>query len=325
MKLVLRVTVAIFLFLTISSAAIGYFAIAKYQSSQINLIDDSLNSKVKALKASKEDSLTVAQYLAQVSSIPVTVDYVTEANVSTIISVEGPNFPKVPSSSLIKKAEVKATNDGPDFRIRVFAMPENEKLILVASLTTVNREVSNLTKDLVDFIIIIDLLAGFVAFLVFRRDGKLNQVSHLMAAQQLAMQRFLGDASHELRTPLTVIKGYVGLAQKTKDRDRIANYLEKSSVEIMRMESLINDLLFLAEVGERQEDNHAVVHLGVIIRDHLEVLEALQPDRPILSAIDGTLTINGDSKLIDRMIANIFSNIRRHTPADAPVSVSLDQ
>src|ERR1700693_1031039 len=111
MKLVLRVTVAIFLFLTISSAAIGYFAITKYQSSQINLIDDSLNSTVKALETSKEDPLTVAQYLAQVSSIPVTVDYVTSAGASTILTVVGPSYSKAPTPSVIKKAEKFAVND----------------------------------------------------------------------------------------------------------------------------------------------------------------------------------------------------------------------
>lgn len=325
MKLVLRVTVAIFLFLTISSAAIGYFAIEKYQSSQINLIDDSLDSKVSALKASKEDPLTVAQYLAQVSSIPVTIEYVTNAGVTTIITVEGPSFSKVLSASAINRAEKRAINDGSEFRIRAFEMPNDEELILVASLTTVDHEVSTLTKDLVGFIILVDLLAGFVAFLVFRRDGKLNQVSHLMAAQQVAMQRFLGDASHELRTPLTIIKGYVGLALKTNEPKKIENYLEKTSTEIVRMESLINDLLFLAEVGESQDGKLEVVQLGAIIRDHLEVLQALQPDRVITSHIDGSVTMKADSRLIDRLIGNIFSNIRRHTAVDVPVSIVLSQ
>ncbi len=325
MKLVLRVTVAIFLFLTISSAAIGYFAIDKYQSSQISLIDDSLDSKITALKASKEDPLTVAQYLAQVSAIPVTIDYVTENRVPTILSVTGPSFPKVPSALVIKKAEKAALNDGRDLRIRAFAIPNNGELIFIASLTAVNHDVAVLTKDLIWFIILVDFLAGFVAFLVFRRDGKLNQVSHLMAAQQVAMQRFLGDASHELRTPLTIIKGYVGLARSTNEPNRIENYLEKTSTEIVRMESLINDLLFLAEVGESQDDEPTLVHIGVLIRNHEEVLRALQPERVITSTIDDSVTLNADSKLIDRMIGNIFSNIRRHTPADAPVSISLTQ
>ena len=100
MKLVARVTLAIFLLLTLSSAAIGYFAISKYQTSQVNLVDDSLDSKIKALVSTKEDPLTVAQYLAQVSAIPVSVEYVNESGTVTVLTVSGPNIPSMPPAAL---------------------------------------------------------------------------------------------------------------------------------------------------------------------------------------------------------------------------------
>ena len=323
MRLVLRVTAAIFLLLTLSSAAIGYFAIAKYQSSQINLVDASLDAKIKALVSTKEDPLTVAQYLAQVSSIPVTVEYVTENGTVTVLTVSGPNIPKLPSTSLLAQARHEDVNDGADLRIRVFQMPNGKKLILAASLSTINSDVSNLTKDLVAFIIGIDLFASLVAFIVFRRDGKLNQVSHLMAQQQIAMQKFLGDASHELRTPLTVIKGYVDLARTSRDQEKLANYLGKSAHEILRMESIIQDLLFLAEVGENKAEEPAAVDLEQIVRDHVEVLQALQPNRVVSVDIHPSHVVQADPQLMERMIGNIFSNIRRHTPESAPVALYL--
>ena len=323
MRLVLRVTAAIFLLLTISSVAIGYFAITKYRSSQINLVDDSLNSKVKALVATKEDPLTVAQYLAQVSEIPATIEYVTESGLVTVLTVSGPAIPNLPNAATLLKARHIDMNDGANLRIRVFEMPNNQRLILAESLETINSEVSILTRDLVLFILGIDILASFVAFLVFRRDGKLNQVSHLMARQQLAMQKFLGDASHELRTPLTVIKGYVDLSRTTTDRTKQENYLAKTAKEIFRMESIIKDLLFLAEAGDTETDEVESVNLGAILRDHLEVLQALQPGRNVTTTIDSEVIIQANPKLIDRMVGNVFSNIRRHTPEGAPVSVSL--
>ena len=73
----------------------------------------------------------------------------------------------------------------------------------------------------------IDLLAGLFAFVYFRRDGKLNQVSRLIAEQRRAMQKFLGDASHELRTPLTVIKGSTELAQSATDAKKQTAYLAR--------------------------------------------------------------------------------------------------
>jgi signal transduction histidine kinase len=323
MKLVARVTLAIFLLLTFASAAIGYFAISKYQTSQINLVDDSLDSKIKALVATKEDPLTVAQYLAQVSAIPVSVEYVTDTGTVTVLTVLGPNVPTLPPATLLSQAKHVDVNFGKDLRIRVFQMPNAKKLILAASLATINSDVSNLTRDLVLFIICIDIFASFVAFIFFRRDGKLNQVSRLIAEQQRAMQKFLGDASHELRTPLTVIKGYVDLARKTADPSKHENYLEKSSSEILRMESIINDLLFLAEVGESASEERVPVNLSEKLSDHIEVMRALAPLRAISADLPEDIFYQADPKLIDRMIGNIFSNIRRHTPETASVAVSL--
>jgi signal transduction histidine kinase len=325
MRLVLRVTLAIFLFLTISSTAIGFFAITKYQSSQMNLIDDSLNSKIKELKATKEDPLTVAQYLAQVSSIPVSVVYLSDTGLTTVLTVSGPTIPSTLSSTLRLKARQSAVNEGRDLRIRTFQMSGNKELILAESTAVINADVATLTRELILFIFLVDLLAVLIAFLVFRRDGKLNQVSRLMEEQQRAMQKFLGDASHELRTPLTVIKGYVDLARATTDPERERGYLDKSAAQIFRMESIIQDLLFLAEVGESESGQIEVVELSPILRDHVEVLEALQPARSIALTVPAEITVQADRKLVDRAIANIFSNIRRHTPEDAPVQISLSK
>ena len=321
----IRVTALIFLFLTVSTSAIGYFAISKYKSSQINQVDGSLNSKIKALVSTKEDPLTVAQYLAQVSAIPVTVQFITETNRVTELTVSGPSVDSLPTATLMTRASHTDVNFGKDLRIRVFQMAGNQKLLVAESVTTINSDVSTLTRELIIFIVLIDGIAVLIAFIVFRRDGKLNQVSRLVAQQKNAMQNFLGDASHELRTPLTVIKGYVELARKSEDTTKVQGYLEKSSNEILRMESIIKDLLFLAEVGESREPAHNPVNLDLIIKGHVEVIQALNPERPVeyLSIEDSI--IYSDQALMDRMIGNLFSNIRRHTPEGAPVRVTLDR
>ena len=323
MRLVLRVTVAIFLFVTVSSALIGYFAIAKYQTSQINRVDDSLDSNIKELDSTKEDPLKVAQYLAQVSSIPLTVEYLSDTGLVTVLTINGPDFSGLPNSALLTKARHDAFNFGSDLRIRTFQMAGGKKLILGESRAVINKDVATLTRELLLFIFGIDIIAGLIAFLFFRRDGKLNQVSRLIEEQRRAMQQFLGDASHELRTPLTVVKGYVELAQATPEPEKKEVYLEKSAIQIFRMESMIKDLLFLAEVGEIKGDESEEVEISAILRDQVEVLQALQPSRDVSLEIESEVVITANTKSIERAIANIFSNIRRHTPEIAPVSVSI--
>lgn len=311
--------------LSISSSAIGFFAIFKYQTSQINIVDDSLNSKIHELVITKEDPLTVSLYLAQVSAIPVTIEYISDSGIVTVLTVSGPTIKGIPAKALLSRARHIDMNYGSDLRIRSLNLPNSKKLIIASSLSTINSDVKNLKQDLILFIIGVDLFAGLIAFLLFRRDGKLNQVSRLIEQQHMAMQKFLGDASHELRTPLTVIKGYVDLARKSTDSSKITNYLNKSAKEIFRMESLIQDLLFLAELGEPQNGPDEEVHLGNILKEHIEVLEALQPDREVSVQVAADDVVEADPRLMDRMIGNVFSNIRRHTLPDVSVKASINR
>lgn len=141
------------------------------------------------------------------------------------------------------------------------------------------------------------------------------------------MQEFLGDASHELRTPLTVIKGYLELlgrpdALQGEQHDRA---LERMRAESERMEALINDLLFLAEIGSTPPEDRTSVDLTTQLRLASEDLRALQPARSITTEIEADVAVRMVPSHLQRAIANAMGNIRRHTPADAPVFISLRQ
>ena len=141
---------------------------------------------------------------------------------------------------------------------------------------------------------------------------------------QQAMQNFLGDASHELRTPLTVIKGYVEMlstAKMTADQKKRA--FERVNAEVLRMQGLINDLLMLAELGESKPVESGTVDLSAMVSAAVEDLKVLQPKRKVIAAIDSDLVIAGSNEYLSQLVANLFGNIRRHTPDDARVSVSL--
>lgn len=139
------------------------------------------------------------------------------------------------------------------------------------------------------------------------------------------MQEFIGDASHELRTPLTVIKGYVELlgSEGALDSEAKQRAMDRLSSEIGRMERLITDLLLLAEIGEQKSSHDDAIHLSDILRIQLTDLKLLEPKRTIEDSITPEVFIAGSLAHIQQLIANIFSNIRRHTPSDAPVSVHL--
>lgn len=140
------------------------------------------------------------------------------------------------------------------------------------------------------------------------------------------MQEFVGDASHELRTPLTVIKGYIELLAKSDALDAAGKEraIERLGSEIVRMERLISDLLLLAEIGEQaQSKADDAINLSDILRIHVTDLKLLDSQRTVEDSITPEVFIVGSLPHIQQLIANIFSNIRRHTADDVAVYVQL--
>lgn len=147
---------------------------------------------------------------------------------------------------------------------------------------------------------------------------------------QQSMQTFLGDASHELRTPLTVIKGYVELLQKNPDAgpEQTARAYERMLAESNRMDALIRDLLLLAELGETKTDTKVMSELSLIdfsavVGTAVDDLRILQPERPVVVSIESGIEILGARDLILQVLANLTSNIRRHTLVTDSLRVSL--
>ena len=139
------------------------------------------------------------------------------------------------------------------------------------------------------------------------------------------MQDFLGDASHELRTPLTVVKGYVELLSGTLMADpvRRARAFNRVNSEIVRMETLISDLLFLAEFGHVPTTEISDLDISHVLRSHLSDFATFNKGRLITSEIEEGVILNGSESHFARLFTNIFGNISRHTPQNAPINVSL--
>lgn len=139
------------------------------------------------------------------------------------------------------------------------------------------------------------------------------------------MQEFIGDASHELRTPLTVIKGYVELLSGTRMNDSAQRERAYGRVnsEIVRMESLISDILFLAEFGESRITESETFDLSELVTAHVSDFARLNPSRRITDAIATGIRFAGIKAHMARLLTNALANISRHTPTDAPVRITL--
>lgn len=160
-----------------------------------------------------------------------------------------------------------------------------------------------------------------------RMVATLRKTAELEELASQRMQDFLGDASHELRTPLTVIRGYIELLSGAKftDMTQREKAFARVASEIARMESLINDLLFLAEFGMAREIELTKFDLSALLLAHLDDFKQVNPGREIEFEVSPSINLLGSPAHVARLLTNIFGNISRHTPPDSPVNMVLSE
>jgi signal transduction histidine kinase len=155
--------------------------------------------------------------------------------------------------------------------------------------------------------------------------GSLHRALETERRTSREMQRFIGDASHELRTPLTVIRGYGEILERPGlDDDMRHRALERVRREVVRMDTLVTDLLFLTEVREATTATPTPVALSDVLIDALGNFRVDHPERQIDVEVAENVWVTGRAEYVERLINNALSNIARHTPLDAAVRVTLE-
>ena len=327
MKLQTRLTALVSAIIILISAAIGLFAISITENNEVGRVDSILASAVNQLVDTQDDPLSLALLLADQSDLKFTVSYISAAREITSLNQSSGDLQSVPSDQDLSEATAEGMTleiDGIN-RIRAIALPDDEFLVLSVSLADIKTAKSQNIRYLFLFTLAMVLLGTAVSNYLFRRDNELNEVVNSLQKNQDSMREFLGDASHELRTPLTVIKGYVELLSKNQisDLTKTAEYYERVGHEIERMQSLINDLLLIAELEDQTPIAPEIINFSREVAHLSNDLKTLQPMRPIETRIEPGILINISHNYAQQMLANIFANLRRHTPEDSQVLIVL--
>lgn len=327
MKLQTRLTALVSAIIILISAAIGLFAISITENNEVGRVDSILNSAVNQLVITQDDPLSLALLLADQSDLKFTVSYISAAREVTALNQSSGDLLGVPGGQDLSTALSEGVTLKTDElnRIRSVELPDDEFLVLSVSLAEISAAKSQNIRYLFIFTLAMVLLGTAVSNYLFRRDNKLNEVVNSLQKNQENMREFLGDASHELRTPLTVIKGYVELLGKnqTPDITKTAEYYERIAHEIERMQSLINDLLLIAELEDQGPIEPEIINFSREVAHLSNDLKTLQPSRPIETKIEPGILVNISHNYAQQMLANIFGNLRRHTPEDSQVLIEL--
>lgn len=285
------------------SLLIGGFAVWGSYESEIGIIDGHLNTVALDVAQSPDNPITAALLSVEQNSFDISVAFMTPTG----------------EIATLKESRKAVIGGAEKLRVRNIPLQAGEQLVIAASLIDIDHNLRKNLWRLLIFIIIANTGASFASILISR-----SSALALERRQREKMQEFLGDAAHELRTPLTVIKGYAELLEGNKlEGDRALPAFNRLNSEIKRMESLIADLLTLAELGEEKGGEFSMLDLSQLLSESVDDFAVVASGHPIELLIDKDVLLDGSEKYLQRFIANALTNIRVHAPRNAPVRVTL--
>lgn len=129
------------------------------------------------------------------------------------------------------------------------------------------------------------------------------------------LSAFNTAVSNNLRVPVRHIHGYCDLLQATAGNqasEQVKRYIGKIREGALRMESLIDDLLGLADAGS-QEIRFEPVNLSLYARLILKELAEQQPERTVDIAVEDGVIAHGSDKLLHLALELLIDNAWKFT------------
>jgi len=130
--------------------------------------------------------------------------------------------------------------------------------------------------------------------------------------QNERLDEFAGVVSHDLRNPLSVAGARIDLAAEECDSE----HLEEASRALGRMETIIDDVLSLARVGETVGETEPV--------ELSELIDACWRNVETASARvvpETDATVRADRTQLQQLLENLFRNAIEHAGEDATIAV----
>jgi two-component system phosphate regulon sensor histidine kinase PhoR len=136
---------------------------------------------------------------------------------------------------------------------------------------------------------------------------------------------FVANVSHELRTPLTVISGYLAtfLSEPGRLDSRYIKPLQQMLQQAERMENLLKDLLWLAQIESEQGiERHSQVDIRALLAELQDELRSTRPGRVIELELATEHTVAGDYRELYSAVSNLVLNAIKYSQDSSVVKIS---
>ncbi|MBW1654350.1 HAMP domain-containing sensor histidine kinase [Flavobacterium quisquiliarum] len=163
-----------------------------------------------------------------------------------------------------------------------------------------------------------------------------DEFNFMMDRIEISYQKqkeFTAHASHELRTPLSRMTSQIENAVADPDaKPRNKSFLNAILTDVNHLSELINSLLILSKIDNRETENHEVHRMDEILFSSIEKINKTFPEFLILFEIeesedlDTALEIRGNKNLLEIALSNVLKNACVYSDnKQAKVKISTDR
>lgn len=142
------------------------------------------------------------------------------------------------------------------------------------------------------------------------------------------LRQVSSDVAHDLRTPLTRLHNRLDEALASNNRTVQREAIEAAATEARDLLEIFAALLRIAEVeGMSARAHFTDVALSVLVADLAEVYRPAMElgGHRLATVIAPGINIQGDRRLLQRLLSNLLDNAIAHTPTETAVTVALER
>lgn len=160
---------------------------------------------------------------------------------------------------------------------------------------------------------------------IARLAATMNRMLARLEAAQLEQRRFVSDASHELRSPVAAIRHHAEVAVTHPETISTADLAGVVLAEDLRLQQLVEDLLFLARSDETTDPTRLrPVDLDDLVLDEARRLRSVRPWRVDTTGVHA-VRVSGDAVRLARMFRNLGDNAARHATGTVRFGLTRSQ
>lgn len=156
-------------------------------------------------------------------------------------------------------------------------------------------------------------------------EQRVTERTRQLEAANRELEAFAYAVSHDLRAPLRSLSGFSQILKESATAgldEQSRHYLQRIQESSQRMSALIEDLLSLSRIS-RSELTLRSVDLSRLCAEAAAVVHDRYPGRSVTLAIEPSMTVLGDTRLLRIAMENLLDNAWKYTGRNPEAEVTV--